>query len=155
MTTNPLQPLTLKDFIDRALSSCRLEEDRKCMQEALIDLIGETYDAGLINIHRWELQCVPNSKTMIKRALDTASYHEYPPLSTAVCHDIFPKVEASNKVRAEMFYQQRQKNVAVKPRRFIPNPHTKVNRKSHHRQNNNQVGISVSPQYSQQRNATA
>jgi hypothetical protein len=87
------------------------------MQEALIDLIGEAYDAGRINIHRWELQCVPNSKTMIDRAPDTASYHEYPPLSTAACHDIFPKVEATNKVRAEMFYQQRQKIVAVKPRR--------------------------------------
>ena len=118
MTRNPLQlPSNLKDFIDRALSSCRLEEDRKCMQEALIDLIGEAYDAGRINIHRWELQCVPNSKTMIDRAPDTASYHEYPPLSTAACHDLFPKVEATNKVRAEMFYQERQKIVAVKPRR--------------------------------------
>jgi hypothetical protein len=115
MTTNPLQlPSDLKDFIDRALSTCHLEEDRKCMQEVLIDLIGETYEAGRINIHRWELQCVPDSKTQIHVAPDTASYVEYPSLSPA--YDLIPTWQANNAVRVKMFYQQRQKNVAVKPR---------------------------------------
>jgi hypothetical protein len=119
MTANPLQlPSALKDFIDRALSTCHLEEDRKCMQEALVDLIGEKYDAGRINSHRWALQCVPNSKTQFRVAPDMASHHEYPPLIPADCNsDLFPKAQVNNKVRVEI---QRQKNVAVKPRTCCP-----------------------------------